>query len=570
MPLRESELFNEQNEEAYDQLISLIETTQGRLAPILVGCDDAKLRQRAIDRYEGEAAKAKIRAYRIVLGQEPSVRAGLMALKERETYLQAGGNAVFTVTGAEWLLRIKVNSADEQSDLDKFFGYLQWTREGLREFRYPIVIWVSQIILKEMSQRAPDFWSWRKAVLRFVDESAPSFVAMQTEPRQPASESQTDEYLLPVAELQAEIDQLTERDLQSPGLATLYERLGQVYAQRVERGEAKNLEDEREWAIAAFQEAIARYLSQNNLSAQGNVLIVLGNFLCSQSRYTEAIEFNQQSLEIAREIGDRRGEANSLANLGITYWYLGQYQRAIEFNQQSLEIAREIGDRRGESNSLNCLGYAYKSLGQYQQAIEFLQQSLEIVREIGDRREESNSLNCLGDAYKSLGQYQQAIEFLQQSLEIAREISDRRGEVDSLGYLGIAYRDLGQYPRAIEFLQQSLEIAREIGDRNWEAGSLFNMAIALAKLDRRWEALQHYEQAQQIYEALKLDYRVEQCKTALYNLGQIIPAEVIRAPQVRDESDAPTRPRKRRKTPWWVWGLVGVAIVLAIAWWLKG
>jgi hypothetical protein len=143
MPLREPEPFNEQNEEVYDQLISLIETTQGRLAPILVGCDDAKLRQRVIDRYEGEAAKAKIRAYRIVLGQEPSVRAGLMALRERETYLQAGGNAVFTVTGAEWLLRIKVNSADEQSDLDKFFGYLQWTREGLREFRYPIVIWVS-------------------------------------------------------------------------------------------------------------------------------------------------------------------------------------------------------------------------------------------------------------------------------------------------------------------------------------------------------------------------------------------------------------------------------------------
>ena len=569
MPLHESE-FNEQNEEVYDQLISLIETTQGRLAPILVGCDDAQLRQRAIDRYEGEAAKAKIRAYRIVLGQEPSVRAGLMALRERETYLQAGGNAVFTVTGAEWLLRIKVNSADEQSDLDKFFGYLQWTREGLREFRYPIVIWVSQIILKEMSQRAPDFWSWRKAVLRFVDESAPSFMSMQTEPRQLASETQTYEYLPPVAELQAEIDQLIERDLQSPGLATLYERLGKVYAQRVRRGEAKNLENERERSIAAFQEAIAQYLSQNNLSAQAYVLTALGNFLSSQSRYTEAIEFHQQSLEIAREIGDRREETTSLVNLGSAYLSLGQYQRAIEFHQQSSEIAREIGDRRREAASLGNLGAAYQSLGQYQRAIEFLQQQNDIAREIDDRGGEAASLGNLGAAYQSLGQYQRAIEFLQQQNDIAREIDDRRGEANALGSLGNVYRSLGQYPRAIEFHQQSLDIEREIGDRSGEAASLFNMAIALAKLDRRWEAQQHFEQAQQIYEAIKLDHMVEQCKTALYNLGRIIPAQVIRAPQVRDESDAPTRPRKQQKTPWWVWGLVGLAIVLAIAWWLKG
>ena len=470
--------FNEQNEEVYDQLISLIETTQGRLAPIIVGCDDAQLRQRVIDRYEGEAAQAKIRAYRIVLGQEPSVRAGLMALREQEAHLQAGGAAVFTVTGAEWLLRIKVHSADEQSDLDKFFGYLQWTREGLREFRYPIVIWVSHRILKEMSYRAPDFWSWRKAVLRFVDESMPSFEAMPTEPRSLALEPQTDDFLPPIAELQAEIDQLTERDAEAPGLATLYERLGKVYARRVRRGEAENLADEQERTIAAFHEAIGRYRSQQNLSAQGVALKALGNFLNSQSRYPEAIDFYQQFLDIAREIGDRSGEAISLNNLGSTYDSLGQYQRAIEFLQQSLEIYREIGDRNGEAISLNNLGSTYDSSGQYPRAIEFHQQSLDMTREIGDRNGEAASLNNLGSTYDSLGQYQ----------------------------------------RAIDFHQQSLEIKREIGDRNGEANSLFNMANTLANLKRRSEALQHYQQAQQIYASLTLDFRVEQCQSEIDRL----------------------------------------------------
>jgi len=126
------------NEEIYDQLISLIENSQGRLAPIIVACDDINLRQQIIQRYESEAWEAQIR----VLGQDPSLRSKLESLKQQEPHLQRGGKAVFTVTGAELLLRVTLKPEEEQSELDKFFGYLQWTREGLREFRYPIVLWV--------------------------------------------------------------------------------------------------------------------------------------------------------------------------------------------------------------------------------------------------------------------------------------------------------------------------------------------------------------------------------------------------------------------------------------------
>ena len=148
----------EQNAATYEALISLIENSQGRLAPIIVACDDWLLRQRIIEQYETEARQAQIQPYRVRLGQEPSVRAALAKLKDEHEYLQQGREAVFTITGAEVLLRITLKPEDEQSELDKFFGYLQWTREGLREFRYPIVLWVTYRILQDMSRRAPDFW----------------------------------------------------------------------------------------------------------------------------------------------------------------------------------------------------------------------------------------------------------------------------------------------------------------------------------------------------------------------------------------------------------------------------
>jgi len=233
----------------------------------------------------------------------------------------------------------------------------------------------------------------------------------------------------------------------------------------------------------------------------------LGSAYLLLGQYQKAIEFHQQSLAIAREIGDRFGESRSLNTLGLAYKSLGQYQKAIEFHQQSLAIAREIGDRLGEASFLGNLGLAYKSLGQYQKAIEFYQQQLAIAREIGYRSGEATCLGNLGVAYNSLGQYHKAIEFHQQQLAIAREIGDRNVEAKSLNGLGIAYFSLGQYQKAIEFYQQSLAIAREIGDREVEGLCLSNLGILLAKQNQPELAIIFYKQSVNVRETIRRDIR---------------------------------------------------------------
>ena len=70
----------------------------------------------------------------------------------------------------------------------------------------------------------------------------------------------------------------------------------------------------------------------------------------------KAIEYYEQALKIAQEIGDRRGEGADLGNLGNAYADLGETRKAIEYYEQALKIAREIGDRRGEGNGLGNLG----------------------------------------------------------------------------------------------------------------------------------------------------------------------------------------------------------------------
>ena len=72
----------------------------------------------------------------------------------------------------------------------------------------------------------------------------------------------------------------------------------------------------------------------------------------------KAIEYYEQALAIAREIGDRRGEGTALGNLGLAYAALGDARKAIEYYEQALAIAREIGDRRGEGACAGQPGHA--------------------------------------------------------------------------------------------------------------------------------------------------------------------------------------------------------------------
>jgi len=97
---------------------------------------------------------------------------------------------------------------------------------------------------------------------------------------------------------------------------------------------------------------------------------------------------------------------------------LGQYKKAIIYDQQSLNITREIGNRRGEASSLSGLGNAYQLLGQYQEAIALQQQSLAIRREIGDRWGEGASLFNLGNVLARLDRQYEASQHYQQALEI--------------------------------------------------------------------------------------------------------------------------------------------------------
>lgn len=338
-------LENLENENNYDDLIVSIEASYRTLNILIAVCDDSEYREGIIQKYETELSP-NIPCYRVKLAKgEPSLRATISELVETDEYLRAGKQAVITVTGVDGLRFLAFD--EEKPEQEKFFGYLQWTREALRQFPFSIVLWVTFQIERSLSKKAPDFWAWRKGVFRFISHKKKALpsqdVAFLPElfPERWSEVDEDDPYFLPVADLQeliADIEQ--KKGEKDASLVTLYGNLGKIFDRRVERGECENYQEEAELAIKYFQQAI--YLQQElgleeDLASNLNYLALLYS---SQGRYSEAELLYQQAIEIDKIAlpENHPSLARDLNNLANLYSSQGKYEAAEPLYQQAIEI----------------------------------------------------------------------------------------------------------------------------------------------------------------------------------------------------------------------------------------
>ena len=295
-----------QNQNSYDDLIVSIEASYQGLNILIAVCDDSQYRDQIIQKYETELSP-NIPCYRVELAKgEPSLRAAIASVVETDEYLQAGKQAVITVTGADGLRFLTFDG--EKSEQEKFFGYLQWTREALRQFPFSIVLWVTFQIERNLSKKAPDFWAWRKGVFRFISFQKKALPRQDVDFLRPVFGERWDEvddddpHFLPVADLQELISDIErEKGEKDASLVTLYGSLGKIFYWRVKSGECEDYQKETELAIKYYQKAIAL---QQELGLEEDLASNLNNLALlyeSLGRYSEAEPLYKQALDMLEQ-----------------------------------------------------------------------------------------------------------------------------------------------------------------------------------------------------------------------------------------------------------------------------
>jgi CHAT domain-containing protein/Tfp pilus assembly protein PilF len=283
------------------------------------------------------------------------------------------------------------------------------------------------------------------------------------------------------------------------------ERLFKEGMKLYNQGSAKSLRQ----AIKKWEEAILLLRAVGDRRGEAATLNNIGGVYDALGEKQKALDYYNQALPIRRAVGDRRGEATTLNNIGAVYDDLGEKQKALDFYNQALPIDRAVGDRRGEATTLTGIGRVYDALGEKQKALDFFNQALPVFRAVGARGGEATTLNNIGLVYDDLGEKQKALDYYNQALPIRRAVGDsealrrnRRGEAITLNNIGGVYSDLGEKQKALDFYNQALPILRAVGDRGGEAKTLNNIGAVYNALGEKQKALDYYNQALPILRAV--------------------------------------------------------------------
>ncbi len=217
--------------------------------------------------------------------------------------------------------------------------------------------------------------------------------------------------------------------------------------------------------------------------SRARAIFAAGVLAAAQADYAFADPLIQESLEIARQLGDQQGAAVSLNALAVNARDRGDLPLARSLFEESLKLWRESGDQKAVARSLSNLATIVKLQGDYVRARSLHQECLSIFQELGDRPGVAWTLNHQGDVARDQGDSATARNLYEQALAIFQEFGDRWGIAGTLADLGNLATEQGDYPAACSMYRQSLKIFHEMDHKRGIARLLECFACAAA--DRR-------------------------------------------------------------------------------------
>ena len=174
-----------------------------------------------------------------------------------------------------------------------------------------------------------------------------------------------------------------------------------------------------------------------------------------------------------------------LSDVGQLALYMGQYMEARGFLEESLAIAREIGDQSRVAAVLQPLGMASLGQGDLVTAGTHLEEAVALAETLGNKAEIAAALSALAQLHRAGGALDQSEPLYTRALAISRELEDR--ESIAIGLLNLAMVAIGRRDakRAQQMLLQVVTIAEEIGSK--PAGQCaIEVSAGLAAIAAQW------------------------------------------------------------------------------------
>jgi class 3 adenylate cyclase/tetratricopeptide (TPR) repeat protein len=248
--------------------------------------------------------------------------------------------------------------------------------------------------------------------------------------------------------------------------------------------------------IADFQRMLDIARTIGDRLQEGQSLCHLS--IIHQYKFTDADvslmeQYAQEALQLAHQLGDQKIRATSLASLGVVHQCRGNLREADRHLEASLQISRQEGYKDSLSHSLVFLGLQAYWQGHFQRAVHFTQGGVTVSRDVHHGFYELMTLCHLGLAYGGVGNYAQAFDVLHQGIVKAKDWDNPYHLGRLTNTLGWLHTTFGDVAHAVEYDQESVELGRTTGGPNVEISALINLGLDYLALGQHDRALSYLE-----------------------------------------------------------------------------
>jgi tetratricopeptide (TPR) repeat protein len=210
---------------------------------------------------------------------------------------------------------------------------------------------------------------------------------------------------------------------------------------------------------AYLQKALAYSQQTDQKDIHSGVLRQLGNLSIYASQWEKAIDYLDEALAYARDIGDRYLEGMAVNSLSDAYAKRNQGddpEIAVRLSNQTCDIARELGHSRLMMMGIAHIGLVALHLEDYELAYEKFEEGYEIIRKIRDHEQSGKVANYVGICLLGLHDYEKAKHIFQEALGISIETNLMPEVIRSLAGIALAWNEEGKKREALKLLTLAL------------------------------------------------------------------------------------------------------------------
>jgi tetratricopeptide (TPR) repeat protein len=222
---------------------------------------------------------------------------------------------------------------------------------------------------------------------------------------------------------------------------------------------------------------IAKEIGDKNKEAES--LSMAGWSMASGKKFEVAMITYREAADFGRQIGNPIIEGRNLIGLGLMKLSLGEVQESVREIEKAVQIGKKINSPLLLILSLSLRAFQSPHYGiSDEEAFEYLNKAIPILKSVQNARACVLVYLILGYIQACKGDYTASIANFQEGIQFAGETGEALNRAKGLNWLGWVYGDLGWISEAKKLNKESYKAALQMGSgsEEVEANAVINLA----------------------------------------------------------------------------------------------